>query len=380
MDMQNYTTPFANTGETEDFSIGTDPSGKVSLEKGWTELYELRPEEGGLFILRKVFNQMMKLVSTDTVSWKTQTFPNWIADKGNGTPYSYPKNAIVKYTNGNNYVSKVDNNTALPTNTTNWSIYDPSGFDSKFVKTTGNEIISGVKTFSSSPISTATQGTSENALTRKDYVDTKVAKVTSSDNSIVRFDGISGDIKNSRVYVADDGSITSEGLIVSYNNYIASTDYTDGNYIRMQRQGAQGLDSSLEVVVQNTKTLEILSNGSYLSKSYGAIGYGNGAGGVVTQVGSKAAEVALNKPSGTILTHNQTLNAGQSVIFPVYNAYFDSFNDIAYPIVVGSSKYRVESLILASDNKYHIKLTNVSDSSLSESVEIRFVIFKGARL
>ena len=120
MDMQNYTTPFANTGDKEEFSISTDPSGKVSLEKGWTELYQLRPEEGGLFILRKIFNQMMNLVSTDTVTWKIQSFPNWINDKGDGIPYAYPKNAIVKYTNGNIYVSKVANNTALPTSATNW--------------------------------------------------------------------------------------------------------------------------------------------------------------------------------------------------------------------------------------------------------------------
>lgn len=127
MDMQNYTTPFANTGDREEFSIDTDPSGKVSLEKGWTELYQLRPEEGGLFILRKVFNQMMKLVSTDTVTWKTQTFPNWIDDKGDGLPYAYPKNAIVKYTDGNTYVSKIDNNTAIPTDSNNWVNFEDFG-------------------------------------------------------------------------------------------------------------------------------------------------------------------------------------------------------------------------------------------------------------
>ena len=127
MDMQNYTTPFANTGDREEFSIGIDPSGKVSLEKGWTELYQLRPEEGGLFILRKVFNQMMKLVSTDTVTWKVQSFPNWIDDKGDGTPYTYPKNAIVKYTDGNVYVSKVDNNTAIPTDINNWINFEDFG-------------------------------------------------------------------------------------------------------------------------------------------------------------------------------------------------------------------------------------------------------------
>src|SRR5574344_1041230 len=117
MDMQNYTTPFAIDGERDEFSIDTDPSGKVSMKKGWTELYQLRPEEGGLFILRKVFNQMMKLVSTDTVTWKTQSFPNWIDDKGDGLPYAYPKNAIVTYTNGNIYVSLIDNNEDIPTDT-----------------------------------------------------------------------------------------------------------------------------------------------------------------------------------------------------------------------------------------------------------------------
>lgn len=161
--------PFANTGEKEDFSTTTDPTGKVSLEKGFTELYELKPEEGGLFILRKVFNQMMNLVTTDTVNWKTQAFPNWINDKGDGLPYSYPKNAIVKYTNGNNYVSLVDNNTQIPTGA-NWKLFDITALDNT-VKLTGNQSIAGVKTFSSNPISSATQSTAVNALTRKDYVD-----------------------------------------------------------------------------------------------------------------------------------------------------------------------------------------------------------------
>ena len=45
--------------------------------------------------------------------------------------------------------------------------------DATAVKLTGNETIAGTKTFSSNPISTATQSTATNALTRKDYVDTK---------------------------------------------------------------------------------------------------------------------------------------------------------------------------------------------------------------
>ena len=173
MNMQNYTTPFANTGDREEFSINTDPSGKVSLEKGWTELYQLRPEEGGLFILRRVFNQMMKLVSTDTVTWKTQTFPNWIDDKGDGLPFAYPKNAIVKYTNGNTYVSLVNNNTQIPTGA-NWKLFDTASTPlDDTVKLSGNQTIAGVKTFSSSPI--VPTPTSNTQAANKTYVDSKIA-------------------------------------------------------------------------------------------------------------------------------------------------------------------------------------------------------------
>ena len=106
--------PFAVTGEKEDFSVDTDPEGKVSLEKGFTTLYELKPTEGGLYILRKVFNQMLYLVTSDTVKWKNQAFPDYYSE------LTYPKNAIVKYTDGNTYVSKINNNTTIPTDEDNW--------------------------------------------------------------------------------------------------------------------------------------------------------------------------------------------------------------------------------------------------------------------
>ncbi len=44
-------------------------------------------------------------------------------------------------------------------------------FDDNVVKLKGNQTVEGIKTFSSNPISTATQSVAVNALTRKDYVD-----------------------------------------------------------------------------------------------------------------------------------------------------------------------------------------------------------------
>lgn len=107
--------PFANTGDKQDFDEATAPDGSMSLEKGFTTLFELKPEEGGLFILRREFNQLMYLMSKANVEFNTQSFPNWIADAGSGTPYAYNTYAIVRYTDGNNYISTIDNNTGEPT-------------------------------------------------------------------------------------------------------------------------------------------------------------------------------------------------------------------------------------------------------------------------
>lgn len=156
--------PFAVTGDREDFPVDTDPSGGVSIEKGYPLPYEQDPTEGGKFIERRTFNQMMYLVSKDTVDWKTQTFANW------NSALTYPKNAIVKYTNGNIYVSKVASNTALPTNTTNWTIFDPSSLDLQFVKLTGVQTIADAKTFNTPPSVTRSVLFDDYQLVPKKYV------------------------------------------------------------------------------------------------------------------------------------------------------------------------------------------------------------------
>ena len=92
-------------------------AGKLSLQAADGTVAEISYAGGG--------NKAVDI--TDTVTWKTQTFPNWINDKGDGAPYSYPKNALVKYTDGNTYVSKIDNNTTVPTDTNNWVNFEDFG-------------------------------------------------------------------------------------------------------------------------------------------------------------------------------------------------------------------------------------------------------------
>lgn len=63
--------PFANTGDKEVFDEASSPTGDMSLEKGFTSLFELTPESGGLFILRQKFNQLMYLITNEILTNKT---------------------------------------------------------------------------------------------------------------------------------------------------------------------------------------------------------------------------------------------------------------------------------------------------------------------
>ena len=117
-----------------------------------------------------------------------------------------------------------------------------------------------------------------------------------------------------------------------------------------------------------------------LTSGTGALGYGTGAGGTVTQLTSKSTAVTLNKPSGRIYTSNTALAAGASATFVVYNSLVVA-NDVVVPngvyATTDPTNYKIEvSRIL--DGYFLLKVTNISGGSLSEAVVINFVLIKGA--
>lgn len=121
-------------------------------------------------------------------------------------------------------------------------------------------------------------------------------------------------------------------------------------------------------------TLDTIGN---LTLSAGAMGYGTGAGGTVTQVTSKATAVTLNKPSGTVTMHNAALAAGASVLFMLNNTFFGS-NDVA--VLTGMSWsifYRVETAN-SGTGSIGIRVTNTDSVSRSDPLVIGFAIIKGA--
>lgn len=65
------TRPFAENGDRQDFPVDTQGDGTMSLQQGFGAFYGLPPEEGGLFIDRTKFNQLMYLISKGVIDNKT---------------------------------------------------------------------------------------------------------------------------------------------------------------------------------------------------------------------------------------------------------------------------------------------------------------------
>ena len=66
------------------------------------------------------------------------------------------------------------------------------------------------------------KGDANVALAKKSEVDTKVDKVTSIDNAIVRFDGTTGNVQNSNVVIDDNNNINTSGIITSTGGFIGN--------------------------------------------------------------------------------------------------------------------------------------------------------------
>lgn len=65
------TRPFAENGDRQDFPVDIQGDGTMSLEQGFGALFGKPPEEGGYFIDRMKFNQLMYLTTKGVIENKT---------------------------------------------------------------------------------------------------------------------------------------------------------------------------------------------------------------------------------------------------------------------------------------------------------------------
>jgi hypothetical protein len=109
----------------------------------------------------------------------------------------------------------------------------------------------------------------------------------------------------------------------------------------------------------------------------GAVGYGAGGGGSVTQETSKGTAVVINKPSGKITTHNGSLGPGQIAVFEVTNSNVTD-NDVVALSFNGNWIAAYSLTTTVYNGAFYIGLRNETGGSLSDAVVINFAVIKAA--
>lgn len=140
-------------------------------------------------------------------------------------------------------------------------------------------------------------------------------------------------------------------------------------------------------VVHNVGNETVAGNKNFtenllMTGSSSIIGYGTGAGIIVTQpsTSGKSTPVTVNKPTGQITMNNAALAAGASVHFALYNSLISHSDLVIVKKLwdnIAPENYRIEC-DGGGDGIASIKVTNLTGSTLSDVIIFYFSVIKGA--
>lgn len=208
------------------------------------------------------------------------------------------------------------------------------------------------------PISTATQ----NALNSKEGT---IASGTAAQYW-------RGD-KTWRDFFTDVCASTLTGLSTATNAVVAATDTVLAAIGKLQAQVSAKFDKTGGAISGGISVA-----GNILSTN-GALGYGVGAGGTVTQETDKTTAVALNKVCGQITMHNAALAGNTAARFFLSNDFISASDEVSVWLVnpVNPAVYDV-AVDGIGNGVCAIRLHNTTSTSYSNSVVIGFAVRKGA--
>ena len=242
-----------------------------------------------------------------------------------------------------------------------------------------------------------------------------------TDNAIARYDGTTGKVQNSGVVIDDDnnvgigtnaisaGGLTVKGNTLNYSQIHLASGTTavssrqayfrsiDGGSVgtfdgkafsglqigTLRPDGNANTSIAFYTALGATLTRQVLldpSGNLLLTSGTGALGYGTGAGGIVTQLTSKSTAVTLNKPSGRITMNNAALAAGAVVNFQFNNSLMVSGDSLLFTFNPDVADVQINYSISSwSYNGYAgISIKNQATSTLSQPISFNFQLFKGA--
>lgn len=181
--------------------------------------------------------------------------------------------------------------------------------------------------------------------------------------------------------VGDNSNITPTSTTSGISIFGRSTGYPNGGGIvfRGNTGGAGGVTSDgLEFYAGGVEVARVDGgNKNLVMTGAGALGYGTGSGGTVTQATSKGTGVTLNKTNGEIVMNNAALGAGATANFTLTCSAIAANDVVLVNIRQGAytaSNYRVQAY--PTTGNAIISLTNQSGGSLSDALVLNFAVIK----
>ena len=310
------TTPFAQNGDKKEIPQTTS-DGSLSFDRGFGSLYALPPEEGGLFIDREQFNQLVYQI-TEAILTNQQSLSNLSGNVYNKGEVDAKVNA--KANQSTTYTKDEVNNLVNP-KADKSTTYTKSEVDTKVnakananavVNLSGNQTIAGIKTWSSPLV--IPNGTANNHAVNLGQLNAKA-----NDNAVVKLSGnqtIGGNKKFSAVPTCD--------ISPTANNHLANKAYIDSI--------KQVPDYSAGVSIVQNKTFTAPFNGVVEIYCRAGAGYH-----WVFCLGNINDNNNINKTimSGATSGSGEVWDAGQAIIIKGETYYFYAnayvYKAIMYP-------------------------------------------------
>ena len=184
------------------------------------------------------------------------------------------------------------------------------------------------------------------------------------------------------IFTIGDSAATNASKKLTWSNIKATLKtYFDVSYVALTgNQTIAGIKTftTSPIVPTPTTTGNVITMDNIIQKTAVGMGYGTGSGGTVTQLTSKSTAVTLNKPTGQIIMNNSALAAGASVTFNLNNSLLSAQDTLHLTMEWDvTTSYRFEQAAVGVGASL-IRVTNISGSSLSEALKIKFNVIKGA--
>lgn len=167
---------------------------------------------------------------------------------------------------------------------------------------------------------------------------------------------------------------TSYANAASISVICSGTPVSTGIPGRMIFRTNSGTASGDRLTIQPTG--EVVASVALLNNGSGGIGYSTGAGGAGTQLTNKSTTVVLNKVTGEITLHNESLAAGTTVTFTLTNSTIAANDHIIVTHVSAGSLGAYNLTAIAGTGSASITLRNLTGGDLSEAIVIKYSVIK----